>query len=72
MVAAGCREIAEIMVVAEGAGGTPVAPCGGCRQRLNEFAAPQVLVHMADPTGIKASVAIGDLLPRSFGPKQLG
>lgn len=69
MIAAGCREITEILVLAEGT--APVAPCGGCRQRLSEFAAPTVLVHMADESGVKASVTIGDLLPHSFGPKQL-
>jgi len=71
MVAAGCREIAAVMVVAGAAGDDAVAPCGGCRQRLSEFAAPEVLVHMADESGIKTSRSIGELLPFSFGPKQL-
>ena len=37
MVAAGAREIAEVLVVADSP--TPVTPCGGCRQKLAEFAA---------------------------------
>ena len=36
MVAAGAREIAEVLVVADSP--TPVTPCGGCRQKLAEFA----------------------------------
>jgi len=72
MVAAGCRDIKAVVVVADSGGDDAVAPCGGCRQRLSEFAAPEVLVHMADESGIKASRSIGELLPFSFGPKQLG
>jgi cytidine deaminase len=72
MVAAGCHEIVAAMVVADAVGDDAVAPCGGCRQRLSEFAAPEMLVHMADQSGIKASRSIGELLPFSFGPKQLG
>ena len=71
MIAAGCQEIAEIMVVAESAGPDPVAPCGGCRQRLSEFAGSAVKVHMADEKGVTFTTTIGELLPHSFGPKQL-
>jgi len=71
MVAAGCTEIREILVLAETPGPAPVSPCGGCRQRLNEFAAPEVLVHLADERGVVDSVTLGELLPHSFGPKAL-
>jgi cytidine deaminase len=70
MVAAGCTEIRAILVLAEADG--PVSPCGGCRQRLNEFAGPDVPVHMADESGVLASTSLGALLPHAFGPKQLG
>ncbi len=69
MVAAGCTAITEILVLAEAEG--PVSPCGGCRQRLNEFAAPGVTVHMANEAGVITSMAMGDLLPHAFGPRQL-
>jgi cytidine deaminase len=71
MVAAGCTEIKAVMVVAETKGHDIVAPCGGCRQRLNEFAAPEVIIYLADPQTIRACVTMGELLPYSFGPKQL-
>lgn len=71
MVVAGCRDIAEVMVVAQSADGGPVAPCGGCRQRLSEFAGPGVMVHMADEAGVIASRSIGELLPLGFGPRNL-
>jgi cytidine deaminase len=47
MVAAGEREIAEILVLADGA--EPVMPCGACRQRLSEFATAETKVHSASP-----------------------
>ena len=70
MVASGCTGIAEILVLAE-TGEEPVSPCGGCRQRLNEFAEPSVKVHMADESGVRGSITMGELLPHAFGPKQL-
>ena len=71
MVAAGCTEIKEIYVIAEAPGPDPVSPCGGCRQRLNEFSAPDVTVHMANEKGVVGTITMGELLPLSFGPKQL-
>ena len=72
MVAAGCIEIKEVLVIAEAPGPDPVSPCGGCRQRLNEFAASDVVIHMANEQGVVGTIKMGDLLPLSFGPKQLG
>lgn len=67
MVMAGERKIAEIAVVA--AKMALVAPCGGCRQRLKEFATADTLVHLCDTTGIVETVKLGDLLPKAFGLK---
>jgi cytidine deaminase len=36
-------------VIADGS--EPVPPCGGCRQKLAEFAAPEVVVTMATVDG---------------------
>ncbi len=65
MVAAGEREIARVLVV--GSGDRPVPPCGGCRQKLAEFAGPEVPVTMATPAGEQRTVTMADLLPGAFG-----
>jgi cytidine deaminase len=64
MVASGARAIGEIAIVAAGA--EPVPPCGGCRQRLREFAGPDTPVHLATPNGERRSLLLGELLPFSF------
>ncbi|HEV2678843.1 MAG TPA: cytidine deaminase [Aliidongia sp.] len=69
MIAAGATRIAEILVVADGP--ETVTPCGGCRQRLVEFADPATPVHLAGPDGIGATVSLGELLPRAFGWRQV-
>lgn len=70
MVAAGLREIAEIWVLADAP--EPVSPCGGCRQKLAEFAGPEVMVVLAGPAGERARTTLGALLPGAFGPRQMG
>ena len=70
MVLAGGRRIAALVVA--GAGPMPVTPCGGCRQKLREFAAPDAVVHVVDATGQPLlSTTLADLLPMSFGPEHL-
>ena len=70
MVAAGRRRIAEVCVVGGGAG--LCTPCGGCRQRIREFAGPDAPIHVAGPEGLRASFTLAELLPESFGPENLG
>lgn len=70
MVTAGDRSIVEAAVV--GSGPAPCNPCGGCRQRLNEFAAPEVEIHMFGNEGAVLTRTIAELLPHSFGPADLG
>jgi cytidine deaminase len=70
MVAAGARRIAEVVVVGGGTG--PCTPCGGCRQRLAEFASSGTKVHMVSPAGrVLLSTTLGALLPHAFGPINL-
>jgi cytidine deaminase len=64
MVAAGDTEIAQVLVIADAPG--PVAPCGGCRQRLSEFAGPDVPVTMANIAGATRTVTMAELLPGAF------
>ena len=58
--------IAAIAVVADRIGGRLTTPCGGCRQRIAEFAAPDTPVYVADPNGEGRAFLIGDLLPAAF------
>jgi cytidine deaminase len=66
MVAAGARRIMEMAVA--GGGAELCTPCGGCRQRIREFAAPEAVIHILGPEGLRRSIAFADLLPLSFGP----
>ena len=69
LVLAGGQRIAAVVVVGEGA--QPVTPCGGCRQKLREFAADDVPVLAADMAGVRGRYTLGELLPASFGPDHL-
>jgi cytidine deaminase len=64
MVQAGERRITEILVI--GGGEKPCTPCGGCRQRLAEFAAPETPVHVCAPDGLRLDTSLGELLPHGF------
>jgi cytidine deaminase len=69
MVTAGERQIAEVLVVTDGDDlGTC---CGGCRQKLREFAPLDARVHVAGIEGVRRTFTIGELLPASFGPENL-
>jgi len=69
MIMDGERTIAEVCVV--GGGDALVTPCGGCRQRIREFAAEETPIHMCGPDGLRKTATLGDLLPLSFGPDNL-
>ena len=70
MIAAGESRISAIVVMGEGE--NLVTPCGGCRQRIREFAQPDTPIHVAGPDGIRESFTMDALLPFSFGPDNLG
>lgn len=69
MIMAGEHRIRDIYVV--GNGDALVSPCGGCRQRIREFADASTMVHICGLEGVRRSVSIEDLLPLSFGPDHL-
>lgn len=69
MVMDGEAKIAEILVM--GGGEALVSPCGGCRQRIREFAADDVPIHICSPDELRRTVTLGELLPLSFGPENL-
>lgn len=64
MVAAGEREIAAVAVIADSP--QPVSPCGGCRQKLAEFAAGGVPVTLATTDGTTQDTTVAALLPGAF------
>jgi cytidine deaminase len=69
MVLTGGRQAVAVLVV--GVADTPVTPCGGCRQKLREFAAPNAVVLVASPEAVVLQLTLEQLLPHSFGPEHL-
>ena len=64
MVAAGETELTEVLVIADSP--VPVSPCGGCRQKLAEFARHDTPVTLATTEGASLRTTVGDLLPGRF------
>jgi cytidine deaminase len=69
MIAAGGKRIGEMVLLADGA--ALCTPCGGCRQRIREFADADTRIHLCGPEGLRRTVTLGELLPLSFGPENL-
>lgn len=69
MIAAGEDQIAQVYVIADSP--EPVTPCGGCRQKLAEFATGDVQVTLANLEGIEATVSLRDLLPGAFATEHM-
>lgn len=71
MIAGGGRHIRLILTI--GPGAAPVTPCGGCRQRIREFATPDTpVISLGLDGGEPLVTTLGALLPHSFGPEFLG
>ena len=70
MVSGGDSKLAAILVRGDGA--RLCTPCGGCRQRLSEFAGPDTPVHVCGPEGLRQTIPLGDLLPFAFVADNLG
>ncbi len=69
MIMAGEQRIAEVAVMGRGDG--LVTPCGGCRQRIREFADDATPIHICGTEGLRQTMTLGELLPYSFGPENL-
>ncbi|MFM2400438.1 MAG: cytidine deaminase Cdd [Pseudomonadota bacterium] len=69
MIMAGGKTVRAVAVVGDAA--QPVTPCGGCRQKLREFAPLDTPVIAADLQGERLRMLLGELLPASFGPEHL-
>lgn len=70
MVAGGETEITEICVIADSPQPTP--PCGGCRQKLAEFARTDTPVLLATVAGGTLATTVGELLPGRFEVAHMG
>ena len=64
LLTAGDKRVLQCLVVADGPG--LVTPCGGCRQRLAEFAQADTKLHLCDETGVVETVTMGEMLPYGF------
>ena len=64
MIAAGETRITAVAIVAEKLEHCP--PCGGCRQRLSEFAGAQTPVYLGRPGCEPLVTTLGELLPLAF------
>jgi cytidine deaminase len=69
MIMGGDTVIAEVAVIADAT--VPVAPCGGCRQKIAEFAGPEVKVSMANLKGMTTVMTVAELLPGAFLPDHM-
>jgi cytidine deaminase len=70
LVMAGGKQIKEVAVM--GNGNALCTPCGGCRQKIREFAKGDVKIHCCTEEGdLIRTFTLDELLPASFGPENL-
>lgn len=70
LIMAGGKHIAEVAVL--GNGDALCTPCGGCRQKIREFAKGDVKIHCCTEQGaLIRTYTLDELLPASFGPENL-
>ncbi len=63
------EKITEIVVASNEV--EPWPPCGFCRQVIAEFATPETIIRMINPTGKEVSYQFRDLFPEAFKPEHL-
>jgi cytidine deaminase len=69
MVADGGRRIQQICII--GAHDDTAAPCGGCRQKILEFADDDTPIFICSPNGLQKTYRLDELLPHPFRPENL-
>jgi cytidine deaminase len=70
LIIGGGKQITEVVVM--GNGDTLCTPCGGCRQKIREFANGDVKIHCCTEEGkLIRTFTLEELLPFSFGPENL-
>ena len=70
MIMAGNKKIVEMAVIAEKLPLCP--PCGGCRQKIAEFATAKTPIYLCDETGVKKTMTMEELLPHGFATDVIG
>ena len=65
MIASGSKQIKHILIASPNDNFCP--PCGGCRQKIAEFADAQTEVHLATKDGQFKTLKFSELLPLAFG-----
>ena len=70
MIMGGGSRIEEIAVIAEK---LPLCtPCGGCRQKIAEFASADTRIYLCDDQGVQKTVTMAELLPYAFETDVIG
>ena len=70
MIMGGAKKIVEMAVIAEKLPLCP--PCGGCRQKIAEFATARTPIYLCDETGVKKTMTMEELLPHGFATDVIG
>jgi cytidine deaminase len=70
MIMGGGKRIVEMAVIAEKLALCP--PCGGCRQKISEFASADTKIYLCDEVGVQKTITMDELLPLSFKTDILG
>ena len=70
MIMGGAKKIVEMAVIAEKLPLCP--PCGGCRQKIAEFAGAATPIYLCDETGVRETVTMAEMLPHAFETDILG
>lgn len=68
-IADGEREFSELAVT--GDTGSPISPCGSCRQVMSEFFDTSANIHLTNLNHDTKTMKMNELLPFSFQPEDL-
>ncbi|MEO0615667.1 MAG: cytidine deaminase [Pseudomonadota bacterium] len=66
MIAGGGRRIQHVVVAGGHDAIEPCSPCGGCRQRISEFADRDTRVWLVEANGSLTPYSVAELLPAGF------
>ena len=69
MASHGERQAQVVLTVCDSEG--LATSCGGCRQKIREFATSETIIHACSRNGLWATYSMDGLLPDSFGPEHL-